>query len=59
MEMIKSLKAAHPNSPLSAESGKRFKDGTTKTKLRLVYEHAFDSALRTDGIVSPEKFRED
>ena len=56
---INAMKAAHPDSPLLVHSGKRFKDGDPKSKLRLVFEQTFDAALRKVGITSPGAFRED
>jgi hypothetical protein len=56
---INALKATHPASPLLADSGKRFKDGDPKSKLRLVFEQTFDAALRKIGITSPGSFRVD
>ena len=56
---IAALKAQHPSSPLLANSGKTFKDGEAKSKLRLIYEQHFDALLRKVGIVSPGSFRED
>ena len=57
---ITAMMAAHPDSPLLANTGKKFKKtGAPKSKLRLVFEEGFDSALRKGGIVSPEVFRED
>ena len=56
---ISAMKAEHPNSPLLAQSAKRFKDGEAKSRLRLIYEQTFDAALRKVGITSPGSFRED
>jgi hypothetical protein len=53
------FKAAHPNSPVQADSGKRFKDRDVKTVGRLAYEAAFDRILRDARISNPEKYRAD
>lgn len=50
---------AHPQSPVRADSGKRFKDGDIKTKGRLIYEGTFDRILRGAGIADPAKHRTD
>lgn len=50
---------AHPQSPVRADSGKRFKDGDIKTKGRLIYEGTFDRILRGAGIADPAKHRAD
>jgi hypothetical protein len=50
---------AHPQSPVRADSGKRYKDGSIKTKGRLIYEAAFDRILREAGIADPAKHRAD
>lgn len=51
--------ATHPQSPLVADSGKRFKDGDIKTKGRLIYEATHDRILREAGIADPAKYRAD
>jgi hypothetical protein len=51
--------AAHPQSPLRGDSGKRFKDGDIKTRGRLIYEAAHDRILREAGITDPTKHRAD
>jgi hypothetical protein len=51
--------ATHPQSPLVADSGKRYKDGDIKTKGRLIYEATFDRILRGAGIADPTKHRAD
>lgn len=56
---IDAFKAQHPTSPLLANSGKLFNDGGAKSKLRLIYELAFDAALRAVGIVSTGSIRKD
>jgi chitodextrinase len=51
---VRAFIAQHPDSPLRADSGKRFKaTGNVKTKGRLVYEAAFDTTLREMGIANP------
>ena len=56
---IAAIKAEHPGSPLLGKSGKAFSDGEPKTRLRVIYEDAFDAVLRKVGIASPRSFRED
>lgn len=52
--------AAHPTSPVCADSGKRFKkDGSIKSKGRLIYEAAFDRVARENGIAVPTNYRTD
>ncbi|MBP2309718.1 hypothetical protein GBZ48_18380 [Azospirillum melinis] len=52
--------AQHPDSPLMADSGKRFKSGKIKTKARLIYEAAFDAHGRNKlGISNPADRRVD
>jgi hypothetical protein len=51
--------AAHPQSPLMADSGKRYKDGDKKTRGRLIYEATHDRILREAGIADPTKHRAD
>ncbi len=50
---------AHPQSPVRADSGKRYKDGSIKTRGRLIYEAAHDRILREAGITDPTKHRAD
>jgi hypothetical protein len=57
--MYQAMKAAHPQSPLLADTGKRFKDGDSKTKARLIYEATHDRILREAGIADPAKHRAD
>lgn len=57
---VEALKAQHPASPLLADSGKRFKaSGNAKTKLRLIYEAAFDAKGPEMGIANPADRRKD
>ncbi len=51
--------ATHPQSPLLADSGKRYKDGDKKTRGSLIYEAAHDRILREAGIADPAKHRAD
>ena len=53
------LRQAHPNSPLWADSGRRFNDGDVKTQATLIYEQEFDRILRGRRISNPEKHRAD
>lgn len=43
--MVQAYKNQHPDSPLRADSGKRYKDGDKKLRIALHYESAFDTAL--------------
>jgi len=52
------LRAAHPNSPRLAPSGKRYKDGTPKPIAALAYDSAFDRILRDARISNPEQYRD-
>lgn len=52
------LRAAHPNSPRLAPSGKRYKDGTAKPVAALAYDAAFDRILRDARISNPEQYRD-
>jgi hypothetical protein len=52
--------AAHPQSPMLADTGKRYKaSGNIKTKGRLIYEATFDRICREAGIADPTKHRAD
>jgi hypothetical protein len=51
--------ATHPQSPLMADSGKRYKDGDKKTRGRLIYEATHDRILREAGIADPTRHRAD
>lgn len=53
------FKVAHPQSPVQADSGKRFKDRDIKTVGRLAYEREFDRILRDARILNPEQYRAD
>jgi hypothetical protein len=52
------LRAAHPNSPRLAPSGKRYKDGTPKPVAALAYDREFDRILRDARISNPEQYRD-
>lgn len=52
------LKTQYPDSPLFSDSGKRLLDGKVKTKIRLIFEAAFDVAARKFGIVNPAARRD-
>jgi len=55
-----SKNAQHPDSPLLADCGKRFKEsGNAKLKLRLIFEAAFDAKGREMGITNPADRRVD
>lgn len=46
-----------PRSPLLADTGLRFKSGNIKTKVRLIYEAAYDASLIASGIPNPASLR--
>ena len=51
---------AHPNSPVLADSGKRYKEsGNIKTCGRTIYEEDFDRIISNHDIENPEQFRAD
>jgi hypothetical protein len=52
------FKAAHPQSPVQADNGKRFKDRDIKTVGRLAYEREFDRILRDAWAPMPRKWRD-
>jgi uncharacterized coiled-coil protein SlyX len=56
---MKAFMSQHPDSPLLRDSGRRFRDGDTKTVSRLTFEAAFDAKAREMGIVDPEQHRAD
>lgn len=39
---VDALLDAHPQSPLATDSGRKFKSGKAKTRIRLIYESTFD-----------------
>ena len=52
--------AKHPNSPLMADSGERFKkSGNVKTNARRIYEQAFDAKGVELRIANPAQYRND
>lgn len=60
LAMYQAMKAVHVQSPLVADSGKRYKvSGNIKNKARLIYEATFDRILREAGIAEPTKHRVD
>ena len=56
---VKALLAQHPDSPLRADSGKLYKDGTAKKKIGVIYQDAFDAKGRAMGIANPAARRAD
>ena len=59
---VDALIALHNNSPLLASSGVVFVNagnmkGKPKTKVRMIYEAAFDKAASNDGIANPASER--
>ncbi len=57
--MNKAYAEAHPDSPLRADSGKRYKDGDIKRKITLIFEAAFDASAKNLGISNPASRRAD
>jgi len=57
--MFHALTKQHPDSPLLVDSGKRYKDGDIKRKIRLIYEAAHDACLAKMGIANPASCRAD
>jgi len=57
--MVKAYSSSHPNSPMKADTGKRFKSGAIKTAGQLEYATAFDVFLSTKGIANPQIHRAD
>ena len=55
----KAYREMHPDSPLRADSGKRYKDGDIKRKIALIYEAAFDATAKKLGISNPASRRAD
>ena len=52
------FKNAHPNSPVLADSGHRYKNGDMKPMGVLAYEATFDRIFTENRISNPERFRE-
>lgn len=53
------FRKAHPNSPVLAPSGQRFKsDGAVKPMGALAYDRAHDQVLRDARISAPEQYRD-
>ena len=59
--VIEALRALSPNHPVLQNSASKFKDGKPKSKLRLIFEAAFDKdMLRVGGIfANPKAYRTD
>jgi hypothetical protein len=54
----KALLDDNPNTALRADTGIKFKSKPgTKSKLRLIYDQAFDAAAKQRGIANPEDHR--
>ena len=56
---VNAFKQAHPNSPVLADSGKRYEDGDIKTCGRTLYEEDFDRVITNHDVENPEQFRAD
>lgn len=56
---VKAAKSQHPDSPIFADSGQRYKDGDVKSNGRLLYEAAFDAEARKLGLSNPAQYRAD
>ncbi|SER26926.1 hypothetical protein SAMN05216548_11440 [Faunimonas pinastri] len=54
---IDKLNEMYGDSVLFTDSGQRFRDGTKKAKLHLIYEKAFDAKGRGLGMSDPTKYR--
>lgn len=54
---IIAMRKEHPDSPLLQRSNQKFEDGRSKTRLRLVYDDAFDHKGTSLGIASPNQYR--
>ena len=57
LAQVRAWKAQHPDSPLLAASGHRFRDGEVKAKDRVVYEARFNEVARSRGVMDPEAHR--
>ena len=53
------FKKAHPNSPVLADSGRRFEDGDIKTHGRTLYEEDFDRVITNHKLERPTDYRTD
>ena len=58
LAQIEAWKKMYPDSPLLADSGIRFADGDKKSKIRLIFEQAFDTMAKKLGISDPVKRRQ-
>lgn len=57
---VKAAKSQHPDSPIFADSGQRYKQsGNVKSNGRLLYEAAFDAEARKLGLSNPAQYRAD
>lgn len=56
---FEAFKVHHPNSPLFADSGKRFDSGKIKSKVRIVFETGFDAKGAELDVLNPKKRRLD
>lgn len=52
------LKQVAPNHPLLADSGQRFPDGRPKSRIRIIFDQAFDAHAVKCGIKSPASIRD-
>jgi hypothetical protein len=55
----KAYREQHPVSPLRTDIGRRYKDGEVKLPIAIIFEEAFDRALRQQGIADPVSRRDD
>jgi hypothetical protein len=49
LALMEALKSVCPNHPLLLTSGQKYVDGKPKSKLRILFEAAFDNKLRVVG----------
>jgi len=52
-------KRQHPTSPLLADSGQHYQDGSIKTVGRTLYEDEFDKVITRHKLERPTDYRED
>jgi hypothetical protein len=52
------LKQVAPNHSLLADSGQRFSDGRTKSRIRLIFDQAFDAFAVQCGLSNPASIRD-
>ena len=55
---VKALKQAHPTSPMFSDGGQRYPDGSTKSRIRLIFDQAFDAFAVQCGIKNPASIRD-